>query len=44
MKNLTTAIITKASGSAFMSDIGNRLYKGRAEQGANYPYAIFFRS
>lgn len=42
MKNLTTAIVTKASGSAFLSAIGSRLYKGRAEQGAAYPYAVFF--
>lgn len=42
MKNLSTAIYSKASGSDFSSDIGGRLFKGRAPQGAEYPYAVFF--
>lgn len=42
MKNLTTAIYGKLSGSDFSSDISGRLYKGRAPQGTEYPYAVFF--
>lgn len=42
MKNLTTAIYAKLSGSDFSSDIGGRLFKGRATSGAEYPYAVFF--
>lgn len=42
MKNLTTAIYSKASGSSFMTALGSRLYKGRAPQGTTYPFAVFF--
>ena len=42
MKNLTTAIYGKLAGSAFSSDIGGRLYKGYAPDGAVFPYAVFF--
>lgn len=41
MKNLTTAIYSKASGSTFLSYISSRLYKGRAPEGTDYPYAVF---
>jgi hypothetical protein len=42
LKSLTTAIYAKASGSNFMTALGSRLYKGRAPEGASYPYAVFF--
>lgn len=43
MKNLTTAIFSKCSaGTSFYTDIGGRLYKGRAPEGAAFPYAVFF--
>lgn len=41
MKALTTAIYAKASGSAFSTAIGGRLYKGRAPDGAVYPYVVY---
>lgn len=41
MKNLTTAIFGKFSGSLLETDIGGRLFKGRAPDGAAYPYAVF---
>ena len=41
MKNFTTAIFGKISGSLFSTDIGGRLYKGQAPAGAVYPYAVF---
>ena len=41
MKALTTAIYNEASGTTFMSYIGNRFYKGRARTGAEYPYAVY---
>jgi len=41
MKNLTTAIYGKLSGSALAAHIGTRLYKGRAPEGASYPYIVF---
>ena len=41
MKALTTAIYAKAAGSAFETAIGGRLYKGRAPEGATYPYAVY---
>lgn len=40
MKNLTKAIFAKKSGSGFEADIGGRLFKGRAPEGAQYPYAV----
>ena len=42
MKQLTTAIYGKISGSNFSTAIGGRLYKGRAPQPATYPYAVYF--
>lgn len=42
MKNLTTAIYSKLSGSTLTSLIGGRLYKGRAPENVQYPYAVFF--
>ena len=41
MKDLTTGIYGKISGSSFSSDIGGRLYKGQAPDGATYPYAVY---
>lgn len=41
MKNLTTAVFGKASGSTFLSYIASRLYKGRAPEGTDYPYAVY---
>ena len=41
MKALTTAIYGKISGSALATDIGGRLYKGRAPEGAEYPYVVY---
>jgi len=41
MKNLTTAIYGQLAGSAFATDIGSRLYKGQAPEGATYPYCVF---
>ena len=42
MKNLTTAIFSKLAGSLLYTDIGGRLFKGRAPEGTVYPYAVFF--
>lgn len=42
MLNLTTAIYGKLSGSALAGHIANRLFKGRAPEGTDYPYAVFF--
>lgn len=41
MKYLTTAICGKLSGSALSAHIANRMYKGRAPEGAEYPYIVF---
>lgn len=41
MKALSTAIYGKLSGSALASHIGTRLYKGRAPEGATYPYIVY---
>uniref|UniRef100_A0A6H1ZDL9 Tail protein n=1 Tax=viral metagenome TaxID=1070528 RepID=A0A6H1ZDL9_9ZZZZ len=41
MINLSKALITKAASSDFLSDVGGRLFKGRAPQGAEYPYAVY---
>ena len=41
MKVLTTAIYGKLSGSALAAHIGTRLYKGRAPEGATYPYIVY---
>src|SRR4030042_126779 len=41
MKALTTAIYGKLAGSTLEGYCGTRLYKGRAEEMAIYPYAEF---
>lgn len=42
MKALTTAILGKMTSSTDLySDIGGRLFKGRAPKGAEYPYVVF---
>lgn len=42
MKNLTTAIFSKMTSSTDLyADIGGRLYKGRAPEGAAYPYIVY---
>ena len=41
MKNLTTAIYGKLSGSALAAHIGTRMYKGRAPEEAAYPYIVY---
>ena len=41
MKNLSTAIYNKISGSAFSTSIGGRLYKTRAPQNPTFPYVIY---
>ena len=41
MKELSTAIYSKLSGSALSAHIGNGLFKGRAPDGAEYPYAVY---
>ncbi len=41
MLNLTTAIYGRLAGSALSAHISNRLYKGQAPAGAEYPYAVF---
>lgn len=41
MKALSTAIYGKLSGSLLDTDIGGRLYKGAAPDGAEFPYAVY---
>ncbi len=41
MKELSTAIFGKLSGSALSAHIANRLFKGRAPEGAEYPYIVY---
>lgn len=42
LKNLTTAIFGKMTSSTDLySDIGGRLFKGRAPEGAEYPYVVY---
>lgn len=41
MKKLTTAIFGQMSGSAFGTAIGNRLFKGQAPDGTEYPYSVY---
>jgi len=41
LKILTTAIYGKLSGSALAAHVGNRLFKGRAPEGAEYPYIVY---
>ena len=42
MKNLSTALFTKFTGSAFSTSIGGRLYKVGAKQNPTWPYAVYF--
>jgi hypothetical protein len=42
IKNLTTALYGKITGSAFSTSIGGRLYKNRAPQNPTWPYAMYF--
>ena len=42
MKNLSTALFTKFTGSAFSTSIGGRLYKARAPQNPTWPYAVYY--
>jgi len=42
LKNLTTAIYGQLAGSVLSTAVGNRLYKGRAPDGADYPYIVYF--
>ena len=42
MKNLSTAIYNKISGSAFSTAIGGRLYKARAPQNPTFPYVVYY--
>jgi len=41
MLNFTTALYGEFSGSALAARIGSRLYKGRAPEGATFPYAVY---
>ena len=41
MKELSQAIYSKLSGSALAAHIGNRLFKGRAPESAEYPYIVY---
>lgn len=41
MKNLSTALYSKLSGSSFMSAIGSRVFKGYAPDGTEYPYCVY---
>lgn len=42
MLNLTTAIYGRLSGSALAAHIQNRMFKGQAPEGTDYPYVVFF--
>jgi len=41
MKNLTTAIYSKLSGSALAAHVSNQLFKGRAPDATEYPYIVY---
>jgi len=41
MLNLTKAIWGQLSGSALSAHISNRLFKGEAPEGTEYPYAVY---
>ena len=41
MLNLTTAIYGRLSGSALAARIGNRMFKGQAPEGTDYPYVVY---
>ena len=42
MLNLTAAIWGRLAGSALSAHIANRMFKGQAPKGVDYPYAVFF--
>ena len=42
MNALLKSIYAKLSGSALTADVGGRVYLDQAEQGADYPYIVFF--
>lgn len=41
MINLSKSLISKAAGSTFLTAVGSRFFKGRAPEGALYPYAVY---
>ncbi len=41
MKNLTTAIYGRLSGSSFSTAIGGRMYKSQAPENTEFPYAVY---
>ena len=41
MKNLTTAIYGRLSGSALAARINSRMFKGQALEGTDYPYIVY---
>ena len=41
MLNLSKAIWGELSGSALSAHIANRMYKGQAPEGTDYPYAVY---
>jgi len=41
MKNLTKALYTKATGSAFLTSVGGRFYENEAPEGAEFPYCCY---
>jgi hypothetical protein len=42
VKNLSEAIYSKFTGSAFSTSVGGRLYKHRTKQSPTWPYAVFY--
>jgi len=42
LKNLSSALFTKFTGSAFSTSVGGRLYKHRAQQNPTWPYAVYY--
>lgn len=40
-KNLSKGIFSKLAGSLLSADIGGRLFKGRADDDAPFPYAVY---
>lgn len=42
MLELSKSIYGKLSGSILETDIGGRLFKGQAPDGAEFPYAVYF--
>lgn len=41
MKNLTTAIYGKLTGSSLSAAVGGRVFKGVAPKGTEYPYIVY---